>query len=636
MRHHRPALSASEAYPATQADAAASFVFLAPPHLIMKTFKNFAVALGLSAAALVQAAPAPAQPDWQGDLRPLSSAEWSRERAAHLLERAGFGGTPAEVDKLAAMSPSDAVRSLVRYQRIKDQMPAFDESGAFDPGLDPFAPSRPSATDLGKATGESLGVKAKPEGNRKLQQVADRYLYWLRASKLETQRIAYWWANRMLVSPRPLEEKMTLFWHGHFATGEEKVHDYRKMLKQNMLLRAKATGNFRDLLISVAQDPAMLSYLDAAVNVKGAPNENFAREIMELFSMGVGNYSEQDIREAARAFTGWNYKGLQFVIDPSRHDAGSKTVLGQTGSFDGVQVIDIILSKPVTSEYIASKLYKYFVREEVTPEMRVKLGKLLRDAKFEVAPFLEIVFLSKDFYSDASVGTRIKPPVELVISTYRKMGLKEVPGIPDFNDLTESMGQKLLFPPNVAGWASGKAWITPGLLLVRGNFIYDTAYPQIDFVPNDRVPDDRYGIVPVADKLAMGKDVTTATKPDGKDVTSMSMQSDRDEDFNTRLASYHAWRKAIEKVKPIPRAPARLDLSQIVRDAGCTTARQAVDHLVLRFLTVPVDAARREKIAQLLASDLGTTDLKHADSYMEEGLRNALHVILSLPGYQLG
>ncbi len=636
MRHHRPAQSALQAYPAPQADAAASFAFLAPPSLIMKTIRNFAVALGLSAAALVQAAPAPAQPDWQGDLRPLSSAEWSRERAAHLLERAGFGGTPAEVDKLAAMSPSDAVRSLVRYQRIKDQMPAFDESGAFDPGLDPFAPSRPSATDLGKATGESLGVKAKPEGNRKLQQVADRYLYWLRASKLETQRIAYWWANRMLVSPRPLEEKMTLFWHGHFATGEEKVHDYRKMLKQNMLLRAKATGNFRDLLISVAQDPAMLSYLDAAVNVKGAPNENFAREIMELFSMGVGNYSEQDIREAARAFTGWNYKGLQFVIDPSRHDAGSKTVLGQTGSFDGVQVIDIILSKPVTSEYIASKLYKYFVREEVTPEMRVKLGKLLRDAKFEVAPFLEIVFLSKDFYSDASVGTRIKPPVELVISTYRKMGLKEVPGIPDFNDLTESMGQKLLFPPNVAGWASGKAWITPGLLLVRGNFIYDTAYPQIDFVPNDRVPDDRYGIVPVADKLAMGKDVTTATKPDGKDVTSMSMQSDRDEDFNTRLASYHAWRKAIEKVKPIPRAPARLDLSQIVRDAGCTTARQAVDHLVLRFLTVPVDAARREKIAQLLASDLGTTDLKHADSYMEEGLRNALHVILSLPGYQLG
>ncbi len=259
---------------------------------MMKTLRNVAVALGLSAAALVQAAPAPAHTDWQDDLRPLPAAAWSRERAAHLLERAGFGGTPAEVDKLAAMTPAEAVRSLVRYQRIKDNLPAFDESGAFDPGLEPFAPSRPAATDLGKATGESLGVKAKPEGNRKLQQVADRFLYWVRATKLESQRIAYWWAHRMLVTQRPLEEKMTLFWHGHFATGDEKVRDYRKMLQQNMMLRAKATGNFRDLLISVAQDPAMLAYLDAAVNVKGAPNENFAREIMELFSMGVGNYSE--------------------------------------------------------------------------------------------------------------------------------------------------------------------------------------------------------------------------------------------------------------------------------------------------------------------------------------------------------
>jgi uncharacterized protein (DUF1800 family) len=602
----------------------------------MKTIRHLAVALGLTAAALVQAAPLPAQPDWQDDLRPLPASAWSRERAAHLLERAGFGGTPAEIDKLSAMTPADAVRSLVRYQRIRDTLPPFEESGAFDPGLDPFATSRPAATDLGKATGESLGVKSKPEGNRKLQQVADRFLYWVRATKLETQRISYWWANRMLVTQRPLEEKMTLFWHGHFATGDEKVRDYRKMLKQNMMLRAKATGNFRDLLIAVAQDPAMLAYLDAAVNVKGAPNENFAREIMELFSMGVGNYTEQDIREAARAFTGWNYKGLQFVADPSRHDDGPKTVLGKTGHFDGVQVIDIILSKPVTSAYVATKLYKNFVREDVTPEMRIRLGKLLRDAKYEIAPFLETVFLSKDFYSDASVGTRIKPPVELVISTYRKMGLKEVPGIPDFNELTESMGQKLLFPPNVAGWASGKAWITPGLLLVRGNFVYDTVYPQIDFVPNDRVPDDRYGIVPVADKLAMGIDVTTATKPEGKEVTSMSMQNDRNEDFNTRLASYHAWRKAIEKVKPIPRAPARLDLSQMVRDAGCTNAAQAVDHLLLRFLSVPVDAARREKIAQMLADDLGTADLKHADSYMEDALRNALHVILSLPGYQLG
>jgi len=573
---------------------------------------------------------------WRDSLEPISASEWSRDRAAHLLERAGFGGTPSEVALLAAMSPSQAVRSLVYYRASQNPLPPFEDSGAFDPGLDPFAPSRPAATDLAKASGEALGVKAKPAGNRKLQQVADRYLYWKRVTKLETERVAYWWANRMLLTQRPLEEKMALFWHGHFATGDEKVQDYRKMLQQNELLRAKATGSFRDLLISVSQDPAMLASLDAGVNVKGAPNENFAREIMELFTMGVGNYSEKDIQEAARAFTGWNYKGLGYVMNPQQHDDGLKTVLGDSGNFDGVQVIDLILAKEVTSEYIANKLYRYFVREDVTPAMQIKLGKLLRDTQFEIAPFLETLFESRDFYSDASVGTRIKPPVELTVSTYRKLGLTQVPGIPDFNVLTESMGQKLLNPPNVAGWASGKSWITPGLLLVRGNFVYDTVFPPVNFIAPDRVAEDRFGIVPVADKVAMGMDVATATKPDGKEVTSMSMQNDRDEDFNTRLASYHAWRKAIEKVKAIPRMPARIDLSQMVRDAGCMTTQQAVDHLLMRFLSVPVDAETRRKIGALLEDDLGTADLTYADSYMEDALRNALHVILSLPAYQLG
>lgn len=599
----------------------------------MKILSKLAIAFLFSGTGLlIHASPVA----WHDSLEPLPPQEWNHERAAHLLERAGFGGTPVEVSRLAAMSPKQAVRSLVHYQSIPSSLPPFEDSGAFDSGLDPFPPSRPAATDLAKATGEALGVKAKPAGNRKLQQVADRFLYWKRVTKLETERIGYWWANRMLATKRPLEEKMALFWHGHFATGDEKVQDYRKMLKQNELLRAKATGNFRDLLISVSQDPAMLASLDAGVNVKGAPNENFAREIMELFTMGVGNYTEKDIQEAARAFTGWNYKGLAYVVNPQQHDDGVKTVLGNSGNFDGVQVIDIILAKQVTSEYLAAKLYRYFVREDVTPAMRIKLGKLLRDNKFEIAPFLETVFASRDFYSDASVATRIKPPVELTISTYRKLGLTEVPGIPDFNVLTESMGQKLLNPPNVAGWTSGTSWITPGLLLVRGNFVYDTVFPPINFIAPDRVADDRFGIVPVAEKVAMGMDITTATKPENKDVTSMSMQNDRDEDFNTRLASYHAWRKAIEMVKAISRMPARIDLSQMVRGAKCVSAQQAVDYLLVRFLSVPVDAETRTKIGALLESDLGTADLTQADSYMEDALRNVLHVILSLPAYQLG
>ncbi len=573
---------------------------------------------------------------WKEDLQPLPTSSWNRERAAHLLERAGFGATPSEINRLAAMTAEQAVRSLVRYQSIQQTLPAFDPSDSFDDGLDPFAVSRPAATDLARDRGEALGVKVKPAGNRRMQQVADRFLYWLRASKLETQRLAYWWANRMLLTQWPLEEKMTLFWHGHFATSEEKVRDFRKMHLQNELFRAQATGNFRSLLIAVAKDPAMLAYLDAGVNVKGAPNENFAREIMELFTMGVGNYSELDIREAARAFTGWNYQGVKFVINPALHDNDPKTVLGRTGNFDGEQVIDLILAQPVTAEFVAGKIYQYFVREDLSPALQARLGHVLRDSHYEIAPFLETIFLSRDFYSDASVATRIKPPVELVISTYRKMGMKEVPGIPDFNDLTDAMGQKLLFPPNVAGWAQGRSWITPGLLLLRGNFVYDTVFPPIDFVANDRVPNGRYQILSVAEKLALGFDVTTATKPDGKDLTSISMQADRDEDFNTRLASYHAWRKAIEKVKPIPRTTAQLDLSALVRAAGCKTAREAVDHLLLRFVSVPVNTATRDGMVAMLEADLGTADLQQADTYMEDALRNALHVILSLPAYQLG
>ena len=575
---------------------------------------------------------------WTNDLSPLPASAWNADRAKHLLERAGFGGTPQEVERLARMRPAQAVKSLVRYQHTPDKFSPFQDSGSHDAGLEPFAVSRPAATDLAKATGQSLGVKVKPDGNRKAQQVADRYLYWLRASRLETHRLGYWWANRMLTTPRPFQEKMTLFWHGHFATTEEKVRDYRKLQIQNELLRQHATGKFRDLMVAVAKDPAMLAFLDAGVNLKGAPNENFAREIMELFTMGVGNYSEQDIKEAARAFTGWNYQGLNFVINPSQHDDGLKTVLNQTGRFNGEQVIDILLAQPVTAEYIAGKLYRYFVREDLSPALQQTLGKLLRDNRYDIAVFMETVLMSKDFHSDDSVATRIKPPVELVISTYKKMGLKAVPGIPDFNEQTELLGQKLFYPPNVAGWAHGRSWITPGLLLARGNLIYDTVFPPIDFMAADRVPNGLYQINPVADKLAQGQDITTATKPVGKDMGEMSMsnQGDRDEDFNTRLASYHAWRKAIEKVKPIERATAQLNVSAMLRAAKCQTTDDAVAHLAQRFLSVKLSVDVQQRIAHMLAQDLGTQQLSEADSYMEDALRNALHVILSLPVYQLG
>jgi hypothetical protein len=554
-----------------------------------------------------------------------------------LLERAGFGGTPEEIDKFAAMTPDQAVRYLVYCKNIPNPQPEFEHSGVHDAGIEPFPPSRPAATRLAAEKGEAIGVRVKPSGNRRMQPVVDRFFYWLRASKLETERVSYWWGQRMLTTNRPLEEKMTLFWHGHFATSEDKVRDYRKLLKQNELFREKGTGNFRDLLISVSEDPAMLAFLDAGVNVKGSPNENFAREIMELFTMGVGNYSENDIREAARAFTGWNYVDLDFVVRKDEHDETSKTVLGNTGNFDGVDVIDIIVSEPVTAKFIAGKIYRYFVREDLSPQLQARLGEKFQTDNYEIAPLLYTMFMSRDFYSPASVATRIKPPVELVISTYRKMGLTELPGVPDFNQVTEALGQRLLFPPTVAGWAQGKSWITPGLLLARGNFVYDTVFPNINFVPPDRNPQDDYQISAVADRLADGADIATATEPPGRYMSSVSNSMvDRDEEFNTRLGSYRGWRMAIEKVKPIPRGTAQLDLTAMIQNAGCTTAQQAVDYLAARFLSVPLDAQTRDALTAYLEAELGGSNLVPAATYMEEPLRSTLHLILSLPDYQLG
>jgi len=387
----------------------------------------------------------------------------------------------------------------------------------------------------------------------------------------------------------------------------------------------------------------MLAFLDAGVNVKDAPNENFAREIMELFTMGVGNYSETDIREAARAFTGWNYVDLAFVVNADQHDAAQKTVLGRVGSFDGVQVIDIILEQPVTAEFLASKIYRFFVRDDITPAMRKRLGSLLRESNYEIAPLLETLFLSRDFYSAPSYATHIKGPVELAVSTYRKLGLKEVPGVPDFNEVTSGLGQQLFRPPTVAGWAQGRSWITPGLLLERGNFARDVLFPDVTFVPPDRYPfyPSDGSIAAVHERISMGYDISTATKPVGKDAKAggmamSNMMADRDEDFNTRYASYRGWQMAIEKVKPIPRQTAQLDLTGMVMAQGLSTSAQAVDYLLSRLLRTPLDAQQREHLIAFLDEQLGTSDLIVAQTYLEDPLRMLVHLIMSMPEYQLG
>jgi uncharacterized protein (DUF1800 family) len=575
----------------------------------------------------VTIAAAPPTASWVDNLSPITAADWNVERAAHLLERAGFGGTPNDIARLAAMTPQQAVASLVEYERVDNSRALpFDESGVWDPGMDPFPPSRADAVRQARERGEALGIKALPEASpRRLQPVVDKFFYGLRANAIETQRLGVWWASRMLTTTRPLEEKLTLFWHGHFATGDAKVRDYRMMLRQNEMLRRNANGTLRALLVGILKDPAMLVYLDNGENVKAHPNENFGRELLELFTMGVGHYTERDVREGARAFTGWTNDVLAFRFDDAQHDFGGKTFLDRTGPLDGTDIIDTILTQDATGEFVAAKLYRYFVRDYVSPTVKAELGRSFKAGGYQIKPLLTRMFLSKDFYSQPSVATQIKSPVVLVVSTYRKMGLHELPTIPDFGRLTGALGQTLFDPPNVAGWAGGRTWITPATLMQRGNLFRDVLFADAKtFRAPDRLMPATYARV--GDNLAKGMNVTEATKEGTGDAES-NAQVDRDEDYNTRYASYKGYLMAFERTKPIPRRVADLSLVSMVAAAHANTADAVVDHFEKRFLSVPLPAAERSAFVEFFKGK-SVTD--------ESALRELLYLVLSAPEYQVG
>ena len=575
--------------------------------------------------------------DWTGDLSPIAASDWSYERAAHLIERAGFGAAPDEVARLAALTPRQAVDELVDYESIANDLKPFDESVIWDPGMDPFPPSRAEAVRIARERGVGLGEKVLPEGaQRRLQPVVDKFFYGLYANAIETQRLGLWWANRMFSTRRPLEEKLTLFWHGHFATGENKVRDYRMMVRQNEMLRARASGAFRDLLVGILKDPAMLVYLDNGENVKKHPNENFGRELLELFTMGVGNYTERDVREAARAFTGWTNDVLAFRFDADQHDFGQKTFLGRTGTFDGEDIIDAILAQPVTAEFVAAKIYRFFVRDEIAGPVKADLGRTYRDSGYQMKPLLKRILLSKDFYSPPAFATQIKSPVHLVVSTYRKMSLGQVPTIPDFGRMTSGLGQSLFDPPNVAGWAGGRTWITPSTLLNRGNLFRSVLFPDVKgFRPPDRAmsaTDARVG-----QRFVEGLSMTEATREDvdPKTMAESNMMVDRDEDYNTRYGGYKGNLLAFERTRLIPRSPAKIDLTAMVRAAGADTVDKVVDHFVRRFLSVTLGDRERGLLVEFLRGKLGSSTIQPGGK-LEESLRELLYLVLSAPEYQLG
>lgn len=369
-----------------------------------------------------------------------------RRDARHLLARTGFDASPVSIDAYARLPRARAVDMLLSGVRREASTPLPPSTSEWTP------PYR---------------IRAMDPDSRKA---------FVRETVAHAVALKGWWLNEMVVTDSPLTERMTLFWHGHFTSSLQKVRSPMLMARQNALLRRHALGNFAQLLHAVSKDPAMLVYLDTATSRRGRPNENFAREVMELFTLGVGHYTEQDVREAARAYTGWSIDPRTGVYKwrPFAHDDGVKTVLGRSGDFDGDQVLDILLEQPACARFIAGELWREFVSP--APRDAAERGELervsysLRESGYEIRPALRELLLSEAFWAPRNRGVLVKSPVDLVAGTLRQFDVRYSDPLP-FVFVLRSLGQDLLSPPNVKGWPGGDAWINSQTLLARRQYL---------------------------------------------------------------------------------------------------------------------------------------------------------------------
>lgn len=394
----------------------------------------------------------------------LPASAWNREKAGVLLQRAGFGGTPREVEALASLQPWQAADSLL--------------------GSPELAQAEPPPSILAP----SLNDKLRTERNRlKLldpQTREEKQRDILRVLRVEQERrltgLRGWWLNRMADSLTAAREKVVLFLHGHFATSEEKVKNPALLYQQNRLFREKALGSWSDLVLGVAKDPAMLIYLDGARSRPEQPNENFSRELFELFTLGEGNYTEKDIQEAARAFTGWSVRlrpkpgeamdeethTPAFMERPVWHDGKSKKLFGETGNFDGADVVRLTLQQPAAARWITGKLWRFYAGSQPDEALHKELVEAWSENKGLLRPFLQAMWTHPAFYSPALARQRVKSPVEWLVGLCRQLE-RPLPASALASEMTAQLGQKLFAPPNVKGWDGGITWINTASLQRR-------------------------------------------------------------------------------------------------------------------------------------------------------------------------
>ena len=360
--------------------------------------------------------------------------------ARHLLVRTGFAALPAEIAKFEALTRAAAVRRILAGART--------EAATAPPAWTKNAP------------------ELRPPGRMATQEERRAFRMKRVAEGLE---LVGWWYREMTATPSPLTERMTLFWHNHFTSAFRKVRAPILLYRQNVTLREHALGNFAKLVHAMAADPAMIVYLDSLQNRRGYPNENFARELLELFTLGEGQgYTETDIKEAARAFTGWSLEretGL-YRFRPFQHDDGEKTFMGRTGRFNGTDIIEIVLKQPRVAEYITEKAWREFVSETPDPAAVKRIAAKFRTSGYEIKVLLSELLLAPQFWAAENRGRLVRAPVELIVGTLRQFDLPQ----PDNRILAllgRALGQEVFNPPNVKGWPGGTAWINANTFLIR-------------------------------------------------------------------------------------------------------------------------------------------------------------------------
>ena len=469
----------------------------------------------------------------------------SDAKLAHLMRRAGFGARPSQWNELRQKGLANVTEDLLNPTRTPDHLKAL------------------------------------------LDEIGGDYVDYN-----EINSVRQWWLYRMVHTRRPLEEKLTLFWHNHFATSMYKVDNSGRMWRQNEVFRRYGMGSFRALLQQIARDPAMLVWLDGHRNHAGKANENFAREVMELFTLGVGNgYTERDVAEAARAFTGWrgdNKAPGGFIYDPTLHDDGEKTVLGQTGNWHADDVCDILARHPATARFLSTKLFKFFVHDNPTKADIDKLAQVYEDKLFDISAVVGAILTSDAFYSEAARFAKIKSPVEFAVMTIRAYDAP-LSAARDARRSLELMGQELFNPPNVKGWNEGREWINSRTLLAR-----------VDFASG--LTDEMNKRVSLLERLqAFAPDNNAPKIPSLGGGNSMAMMG----------------------------APAMDAMDDPTQSSGDLNAERAVDTLWNGLMTgMPLPASRRAALVTFCKKDNGTDDVGAR-------LPGLFNLIVSAPEYQL-